>query len=403
MKKTLTLILFSLLATVVFGYNDHRGHNLDSLERAVARWTPDAVDKASDEELINLNIAYRDLMLGYKQISLEKSIFYARKALGISRPRGWKAADADALRYLGQFFYAREQYDSAMVYYNASLAAVDAMAAGAVSPTDSKGYSEQLIDDYYSALYGAVGNLHNMMGNIPEAMDYYAKAGAIFDKYGWNESNSVLWYNIGETWMDEGDNRKAKEAYDKSVGYAQAANDSTLLIVAYKGLGRLYTEEGQTRKALRYLHEVNAWYTVHPEDGPEFRRENLELIDMALTQQKKQLGWMLAGSVLVIVLLAGLLVVALRLRKTRHEKAEASELIEEVLQELPPQRSDIKLSQRERDILDLLSKGYTAPDIAGALGLSNDTIRWYRKKLIAKFDVANTAELISTAKDMGVI
>ena len=176
-----------------------------------------------------------------------------------------------------------------------------------------------------------------------------------------------------------------------------------MLIVAYKGLGRLYTEEGQTRKALRYLREVNAWYTVHPEDGPEFRRENLELIDMALTQQKKQLGWMLAGSVLVIVLLAGLLVVVLRLRKTRHEKAEASELIEEVLQELPPQRSDIKLSQRERDILDLLSKGYTAPDIAGALGLSNDTIRWYRKKLLAKFDVANTAELISTAKDMGVI
>lgn len=403
MKKVLLLTLLSLLATGVYGYNDHRGHNLDSLERAVAKWTPDAVDNAGDEELIHLNIAYRELMLGYKQISLEKSIFYARKALGISRPRGWKAADADALRYLGQFFYAREQYDSALVYYNASLAAVDAMAAGAVSPTDSKGYSEQLIDDYYSVLYGAVGNLYNEMGNIPVAMDYYAKAGAIFDKYGWNESNSVLWYNIGETWMDEGDNRKAKEAYDKSVGYAQAANDSTLLIVAYKGLGRLYTEEGQTRKALRYLHEVNAWYTVHPEDGPEFRRENLELIDMALTQQKKQLGWMLAGSVLVIVLLAGLLVVALRLRKTRHEKAEASELIEEVLQELPPQRSDIKLSRRERDILDLLSKGYTAPDIAGALGLSNDTIRWYRKKLIAKFDVANTAELISTAKDMGVI
>ena len=403
MKKTLTLILFSLLATVVFGYNDHRGHNLDSLERAVARWTPDAVDKASDEELINLNIAYRDLMLGYKQISLEKSIFYARKALGISRPRGWRAADADALRYLGQFFYAREQYDSAMVYYNASLAAVDAMAAGAASPTNSKGYSEQLIDDYYSVLYGAVGNLYNEMGNIPVAMDYYAKAGAIFDKYGWNESNSVLWYNIGETWMDEGELAKAKKAYEKAVDYAKASADSLMLIVAYKGLGRLYTEEGQTRKALRHLREVNAWYTVHPEDGPEFRRENLELIDMALTQQKKQLGWMLAGSVLVIVLLAGLLVVALRLRKTRHEKAEASELIEEVLQELPPQRSDIKLSQRERDILDLLSKGYTAPDIAGALGLSNDTIRWYRKKLIAKFDVANTAELISTAKDMGVI
>jgi tetratricopeptide (TPR) repeat protein len=54
-------------------------------------------------------------------------------------------------------------------------------------------------------------------------MDYYAKAGAIFDKYGWNESNSVLWYNIGETWMDEGELAKAKKAYEKAVDYAKAS------------------------------------------------------------------------------------------------------------------------------------------------------------------------------------
>lgn len=403
MKKTLTLILFLLLATGVYGYTDHRGYNLDSLEREVARWTPDAVDRASEQELIHLNINYRDLMRGWQNLNAEKCQFYARKALAISLRRDWYQASSDAYRFIGQTFYGREQYDSAMVYYLKSLDCAQKMAAGATSPTSPEGYEEINIDDYLSVLYGSIGNLHNVMGNIPVAMDYYAKAGAIFDKYGWNESNSVLWYNIGETWMDEGELTKAEKAYEKAVDYAKASADSLMLIVAYKGLGRLYTEEGQTRKALRYLREVNAWYTVHPEDGPEFRRENLELIDMALTQQKKQLGWMLAGSVLVIVLLAGLLVVALRLRKTRHEKVEASELIEEVLQELPPQRSDIKLSQRERDILDLLSKGYTAPDIAGALGLSNDTIRWYRKKLIAIFDVANTAELISTAKDMGVI
>ena len=62
-----------------------------------------------------------------------------------------------------------------------------------------------------------------------------------------------------------------------------------------------------------------------------------------------------------------------------------------------------ELSDREKDILDLLSKGYTAPDIAEALGLSTETIRWYRKKLIAKLEVSNTAELISTAKDLGLI
>ena len=71
---------------------------------------------------------------------------------------------------------------------------------------------------------------------------------------------------------------------------------------------------------------------------------------------------------------------------------------------MPPQKKEeVVLSQREKDILDFLSKGYTAPDIAKALGLSHETIRWYRKRLIAKFDVANTAELISTTKEMGLI
>ena len=74
-----------------------------------------------------------------------------------------------------------------------------------------------------------------------------------------------------------------------------------------------------------------------------------------------------------------------------------------MLEEIPAQKADIKLSEREKEILDLLSKGYTAADIGKALGLSHETIRWYRKKMIAKFDVANTVELIAISKEMGLI
>ena len=64
MRKIGIILLLTLLSSIyVFAYNDHRGHNLDSLERAVARWIPDAIDLASTEELVNLNRAFRDLML----------------------------------------------------------------------------------------------------------------------------------------------------------------------------------------------------------------------------------------------------------------------------------------------------------------------------------------------------
>ena len=388
-------LLLLLLLPVVFSpgasaYNDHRGHNLDSLERVVARWTPDAVDKASEQELIQLNRDYRDLMLGYAVMNGDKCIFYARKALSISHPRGWYASDSDAYRYIGQTFYGREQYDSALVYYKASLAATDAMASGATSPTDSAGYSQKTIDDYYSALYGSIGNLYNMMDSIPQAMEYYEKAGAIFEKYGWNESNSILHYNMGETWIDEGDLRKAEKEYDKAMSFAQASGDSLMIVDVWKGYGRLYMEQGKTWKSLPYLRKADAYYAAHPDYAPNFRTENLDYMQTVLSRQKMQLG-RLAGALAAIILIV-LGIVFGRRKKNRATSEKAA-----VSADAP------ELSAREKEILDLLSKGYTTAQIAEALNLSGETIRWYRKKLLEKFDVSNSPELVSRAKEAGLI
>ena len=394
MKRVLAVITLLLgLAAASYGYNDHRGHNLDSLERVVARWTPDGIDRASDQELIGLNRACRDLMLGYNVLNGEKSLFYARKALSISQPRGWYAADSDSYRYIGQIYYGREQYDSARVYYLASLAAVDAMAAGATSPTNQEGYTEREIDDYYSALYGSIGNLYNMMDSIPQAMDYYEKAGAIFEKYGWNESNSILHYNMGETWLDEGDAHKAKAEYDKAMAFADASGDSLMIVDVWKGYGRLYMEKGQTRKSLSYLRKADAYYAAHPDFAPNFRTENLDVMKEVLSRQKLQLGRITGVLVALVLAAAGLFF-------SRRKKAsdKAYETAPAAVSADAPE-----LTEREKEILDLLSKGYTAPQIADALNLSSETIRWYRKKLLQKFDVANTPELIFQAREMGLL
>lgn len=393
-------IILTLAATMVAlpagAYYDSRGHNLDSLERVVARWTPDAVDRASEGELVRLNRDYRNLMLGYSPINREKSIFYARKALEISQPRGWKAADSDALRYLGQHFYSRDQFDSAMVYYKASLAAVDAMAAGIPSPTNPEGYDEKFVDDYYSALYGAIGNLYNMMDSIPQAMGYYRKAGAIFDKYGWNESNSILWYNIGETWVDEGDLRQAEDAYAKAMDYAQASGDSLMIIDVVKGFGRLYLANGKPWKSLKYLRMADDYYGAHPDYSPDFRTENLNMMQMALSKQKKQLAW---GIVALCLVLAALACAIIFSRPKRHAHGQPDAATEAPT----PSPEAPSITDREREILVLLAKAYTSRQIAEALFLSTETINWYRKKLLVKFDVANTPELVLKAKELGLI
>ncbi len=373
-------------------YNDHRGHNLDSLERAVARWTPDAVDHASEAELLELNRAYRDLMLGYAVLNGEKCLFYAHRALGISVPQGWQEANADAYRYVGQMFYGREQYDSALVYYRLALDAVDAMAAGATSPLSPNGNEDLDIDDQRSALYGTIGNLYNMMDSIPQAMDWYARAGEIFEQYGWYESNSVLYYNIGETWVDHGNLRQAATAYERALGYAEASGDSLMLVEVYKGLGRLYMEKGQTWRSLPYLRKAEAYYAAHPDDSPVFRTENLEFMSTVLARQKLMLG-RLAG----ILTGAVLAVLGFRLARRRTRRGGAAKAAGAPLGPAP------ELSEREKEILDLVAKGYTTQQIADALHLSYETIRWYRKKLLVKFDVSNAAELISLAKEYGLV
>ena len=394
------LTILALASCPASAYNDSRGHNLDSLERAVAPWTPDAIDKAPTEELLVLNRDYRNLMLGYSVINGEKCIFYARKALSISHPRGWKAADADAYRYIGQQFYGREQYDSAKVYYQAALAATDAMAAGALSPTDTAGYSQNMIDDYYSALYGSIGNLYNMMDSIPQAMAYYEKAGAIFEKYGWNESNSVLHYNMGETWIDEGELRKAKGEYDKAMAFAQASGDSLMIVDVWKGYGRLYMEEGKTWKSLPYLRKADVYYAAHPDYAPNFRTENLNYMQEVLSRQKRQLGRLAGVLTAMILVVIGLFIGRRKKHAANNPETDTPALANN---RVHPSEDAPELSAREKEILDLLSKGYTTGQIAQALNLSQETIRWYRKKLLEKFDVSNSPELISRAKEAGLI
>ena len=405
MDKRIIIILLAAIVTLpANAYNDHRGHNLDSLERVVARWTPDAIDKASTRELLDLNNACRSLMLGYNQLNGEKSMFYARKALSISEKQDWVFANADALRYIGQHFWAMERYDSALVYFNRAMENIDRMEAGATSPTSLQGYSELDIDDMRSAQYGAIGNLYNEMGDIPKAMEYYARAGAIFDKYGWNTSNSILYYNIGETWVAEGDLKAAEKAYRKALGYAELAKDSLWTASSRKGLGRVYLDRGKTRKALRELHKADEYFADHDREEAIFRKENFEYMSLALRQQKKQLTVIILAMALMAMLAAGILLLERKLRASRREQEETAEVMEETLADLqhskgPADGIDARVSEREKEILDLLAKGYTSPQIAACLNLSPETVKWYRKKLLIKFDVANTAELVLRARE----
>ena len=53
-----------------------------------------------------------------------------------------------------------------------------------------------------------------------------------------------------------------------------------------------------------------------------------------------------------------------------------------------------QLTGRERQIVRFIAQGMTTPQIAEALSLSPETVKWHRKKILAKFSASTSAEMV---------
>lgn len=65
--------------------------------------------------------------------------------------------------------------------------------------------------------------------------------------------------------------------------------------------------------------------------------------------------------------------------------------------------TDGLLSEREREVLDLIATGATNPEIAGRLFLSTHTVKEHTSTLYRKLKVRNRAEAVQRAQRMGII
>lgn len=61
------------------------------------------------------------------------------------------------------------------------------------------------------------------------------------------------------------------------------------------------------------------------------------------------------------------------------------------------------LTDKEVLVARYAAEGKTASEIADAMCLSPETIRWYRKRMLRKTNARNFAELVALLKDNNII
>ena len=392
-------------------YNDHRDRKLDSLENVVTGWTPERLANAPFETRADVCLAFSQLMYGYERINPDRSMYAARRAYHLGNELKSLYQPYLASKFIGQLFYNKEQYDSTIFYYRVALGYLDRMAAGEAGPDTPQGYPQEKIDDAASSLYGNIGNLYYEIDSLTQAMNYYAKAGEIFKKYDWKISSSILEHNMGDIWAYEGNDAKAVECYNTAISYAQEADDSLWVASSKLGLGALFMRQGKVTKALKYLHEADEYYSKHQDQEYYDRIATLDIMGQAYQTQKRQRSMLATAFAVLALVLLSLLIITRRALRLKRENVAADEAIGEALTQLEMTDSlfrlkmdqNVQLSRGEQEILPMIAEGLTSKDIAKRLFVTEQTIKWRRQRLLTKFDAKNTAEMLSKAREIGLL
>ena len=65
--------------------------------------------------------------------------------------------------------------------------------------------------------------------------------------------------------------------------------------------------------------------------------------------------------------------------------------------------NEVKLTVQEQKVLALMAEGKLCSEMAEELGLTEQTIKWYRMRLRAKFNASTSSAVIRQAMKLGLL
>lgn len=204
-------------------------HKIDSLK--------DLLNERKDTFQIKV---LNELSWYYRNIQVDTSVMYARKALEISRNGNQKKFIADSYISLGSAMQASANYDSALFYLHSAIKSMQEAGdtlrtANALNNIgiiyDEKGDYDKALDSYFKGLriagqtknktmqayiFSNIGVVYKKQKQYDKVLEYYNTALSLYKELKSDFGASVTSGNIGSVLIQTGE-------YEKSITYSQIA------------------------------------------------------------------------------------------------------------------------------------------------------------------------------------
>ena len=196
-----------------------------------------------------LNKAY-----DYEETKPDSALFLYDKIIRVSKNKDFPIFEAKANNYIGIVLSDLGKYDSAVVYYNKSIAIFKTI-------NNEKGIAANLIN---------IGNTFQLQGDLHKAASYYLDGIKIYEKLKDDYRLSISYGNLASIFDDINQKDDAKNSLFKSNKFARKVNDSVQLVYNYYNLTDLYFDKNKLdsafvniEKAKNYLNNSSNNHLKH--------------------------------------------------------------------------------------------------------------------------------------------
>jgi ATP/maltotriose-dependent transcriptional regulator MalT len=343
----------------------------------------------------------------------ETALKYFREALLLEIERDNERGINYDLSNIGEVFMLTKQFDSSLIYYQKAL-----------EIGKKRMYKSDISIDYYH-----LGLLYQNMELFKESVTYFELAIPRLEKYNSQRYLGKTLVQLGRSYSELNQFEKSKSLLNRGLEIAEEIESPENQLEAFNAFVVMYKRENLNELALDYqeksiqlAHQILSEKTKRNIAAleviyeTELQQKELENVQTKLSLQKANNLTL----ILIVIILAILLVAVYgfaRLRKLRDKvvidqmqhdiqdyvsvvkefenkkdssKDENTEFLENVAQ--------YGLTEREIDVLKLITLGLKNDEIADKLFISVSTIKTHTRNIFSKLDVRNRCEAARRSK-----